>query len=70
MALQDERKFFKMADVTLTASCRVKLKSSENLKKYLDFSRELKQLCNMKGIVVPIIIRALGIVLKRLLKRF
>ena len=43
---------------------RVKLKEMEKKDKYLDFSRGLKKLCNMKVSVIPIVIRALGTVTK------
>ena len=37
--------------------------------KYHDLARDLTKLCNMKVIVIPVIVRALGIVLKNLKKK-
>ena len=39
---------------------RVKLKESEKKDKYLDLARELKKIWNMKVMVIPIVISALG----------
>ena len=49
-------------------SHRINLKESEKKDKYLDLARELKKLWNMKVMIVPIVIGALGIITKRLLK--
>ena len=45
------------------------MKEGEKIYKYLDFAREPKKLWNMKVTVIPIIVRALGIVPKGLEKR-
>ena len=49
-------------DFAVPADHKVKLKESEKRDKYLDFARELKKLWNMKDIVIPIVIGALGTV--------
>ena len=46
----------------------VKLKESEKKNKYLDLTRELKKLWNMKVTFIPIVIGALGIVTEGLIK--
>ena len=50
------------------AEHKVKLKESEKKDKYLDHTRELKKLWNMKVTVIYIVISAHGTVTKRLLK--
>ena len=52
----------------LSAGHRINLKESEKKDKYLDLARELKNLWNMKVMIVPIVIGALGTITKRLLK--
>ena len=47
---------------------RVKLKESETKDKYLDPARELKKLWNMKVMIIPIVIGALGTVTEGLVK--
>ena len=47
---------------------RVKIKESEKVNKYIDLARELKKQKNLKVTVMPIVIRALGTVLKELKK--
>ena len=44
----------------------VKLKENKKRYKYLDLARELKKLWNMKVTVIPVVIGALGIVIKGL----
>ena len=46
----------------------MKLKEREKKVKYLDLTRELKKLWNMKAAMIPIVIGALGIVTKELVK--
>ena len=41
---------------------RVKIKEAEKMDKYLDLAREMKNLWNMKVMVIPVIICALGTV--------
>ena len=48
------------------ADHRVKLKESKKRDKYLDDARKLKK--NMKMMVIPIVISALGTILKGLIK--
>ena len=47
---------------------RINLKESEKKDKYLDLTRELKKLWNMKVTIVPIVIGAFGTITKGLLK--
>ena len=47
---------------------QIKLKECEKRDKYLDFARELKNLWNMKVIIIPIVIGAFGTITKGLLK--
>ena len=54
--------------LAVPADHRVKLKESEKTDKYLDNTRELKNLWNMKVMFIPIIISALGTVTKGLIK--
>ena len=55
-------------DFSVPADHRVKLKESEKKHKYYDLARELKKLWNMKATVIPILIGALGTVIKGLVK--
>ena len=45
----------------------VKLRESEKKDKYLDLAREQKKLYDVKVTVIPIVIGALGTVIKRLI---
>ena len=47
---------------------RIKIKESEKRDKYLDLVREVKKLWNMKVTVMPVVISALGIVPKGLIR--
>ena len=47
---------------------RVKSKEREKKNEYLDFTRKLKKLWNMKVTFIPIVIGALGTVIKGLIK--
>ena len=53
-------------DLAVPADHRVKLKESEKKANYLDLAREFKKLWNMKVMVIPIVIDALGTVTKGL----
>ena len=53
-------------DFAVPAELRVKLSESEKRDKYPDLARELKKLWNMKVMVIPIVIGALGTVTKEL----
>ena len=55
-----------LVDFAVPADDRVKLKENEKMNKYLDLSRELKKLWNMKVKVIPIVVGALGTVRKGL----
>ena len=57
-----------IVDFAVPADHRVKLKEIEKKDKYLDLTRELKKLWNMRVKVVPIVIGALGTVPKGLEK--
>ena len=56
-------------DSALPAYHRMKIKESENINKYLEFTRELKQLWDMRVTVIPVVFSALGMVLNILAKR-
>ena len=56
-------------DLTVTVGHRIKSKESEKRDKYLDLARELKKkLWNMKVTMIPIVIRTLRTIPKRLVK--
>ena len=57
-----------LVDFSVPADHREKLKEIEKKDKYLDLTRELKKLWNMRVKVVPIVIGALGTVPKGLEK--
>ena len=58
----------KIVVFAVPADHRINLKESERKDKYLDLARELKTLWNMKVTIVPIVIGALGTIIKELLK--
>ena len=58
----------KIVDFAVPADHRINLKESEKKDKYLDLAREMKKLWNMKVMIVPIVIGALGTITKGLLK--
>ena len=64
-----KKKICKVVDFAVPADQRINLKESEKRDKYLDFSRELKKLWNMKVTIIPIVIGAFGTVTEGLLKR-
>ena len=55
-------------DFAVIGNNRVKLKESEKKDKHLDLARELKNLWNMKVMIIPIVIGALGTVTKVLVQ--
>ena len=55
-------------DFAVPADHRVRLKENEEKNKYLDLDKELKKLWNMKITDIPIVIGALGTVIKELVK--
>ena len=56
-------------DLSVPAEHRLKLKENGKKDKYLDLSREMKQLWNMKMTVVPIVIGVLGTLTKGLVQK-
>ena len=67
---QQKRELFKIVDFAVPADHRVKLNESEKKDKYLDHSRDLNKLCNMKVTFIPIVIGSLGTITKGLIKGF
>ena len=65
---QQKKRICKIVDFAVPADHKIKLKECEKRDKYLDLARELKNLRNMKVIIIPIVIGAFGTVTKRLLK--
>ena len=63
-----KKRICKIVDFAVPVDHRINLKESEKKNKYLDLARELKKLWNMKVTIVPIVIDALGIITKGLLK--
>ena len=55
-------------DLVVLANHRVKIKESEKIEKYLDFTRKLNNQKNVKVTVIPMVVGALGTVLKHLEK--
>ena len=58
----------RIVDFAVLADHRVKLKECEKRDKYLNLARELKKLWNMKVMIIPIVVGALGTVTKRLVQ--
>ena len=58
----------KIVDFAVSTDHRIKLKECEKKDKYLDLTRELKELWNMKVTIIPIVIGTFGTVIKGLLK--
>ena len=63
-----KKKICKIVVVAVPAYHRINLKESGKKDKYLDLTRELKKLWNMKVTIVPIVIGALCTITKGLLK--
>ena len=57
-----------MVNFAVPADHKEKLKESEKKDKYLNLARELKNLWNMKEIIIRIVIDSLGTVTKGLIK--
>ena len=55
---------------TRTCCYRVKISENEKRNKYLDLTRQLKKLWNMRVTVIPVVIGALGTVLKGLERKW
>ena len=60
-----KKKTCRIEDVAVLADHRVKLKESKTKDKYLDFTRELKKISNMKVMMIPIVIGVLSTVTKK-----
>ena len=55
-----EKRTCKIVDFAVPAEHRIKLKECEKKDKYLDLTRELKKLWNMKVTIIRIVIGAFG----------
>ena len=66
--LNKRKRICKIVDFAVPAGDRINLKEIEKKNKYLDLSRELKKLWNLKVTIVPIVVGALGTVTNVLLK--
>ena len=66
--INKNKRIFKIVDFAVPADHRINLKESEKKDKYPDHAKELKKLFNMKVMIVPIVIGALGTITKGLLK--
>ena len=55
-------------DFAIPVNHRMNIEENKKIGKYLELARELKKLRNMKATVIPIVIGALGVVLKSLEK--
>ena len=66
--INKKKRICKIVDFAVPAYLRINLKESEKKDKYIDLSRELKKLWNMKVTNVPIVIGALGTITKGSLK--
>ena len=66
--INKKRRTCRIVDFVVPADYRVKWKERERRDKYLDLSRELKKLWNMKVTIIPIVIGSLGTVTKGLLQ--
>ena len=68
MIINKKKRICKTVDFAVLVDHRINLKEYEKKDKYLDLVRELKKLWNMKMTIVSIVIGALGIITKGLLK--
>ena len=57
-----KKKTSKIVDFAVLANHGIKLKENEKKDKYLDLSRKVKKLWNMKVTIIPIVIGAFGTV--------
>ena len=69
LIINKKKRTCKIVDFAVPADHRVKLKESEKKDKYLDLTRELKKLWNMKVTFIPIIIGTLDTITNELIKR-
>ena len=65
---QQKKRTCNIVDFAVPADHKIKLKEYEKKYKYLDLTKELKKLWNMKVTIIPIVIGAFGTVTKGLLK--
>ena len=63
-----KKRICQTVDFAVPTEHRLNLKECAKNDKYLDFTRELKKLWNMKVTIVPIVIGAFGTITKGLLK--
>ena len=68
MIINKKKRTSKIVDFAVPADHKIKLKECEKKYKYLDLSRELKKLWNIKVTIISIVIGAFGLVTKGLLK--
>ena len=68
--INKKKRIYHPVDFAILADSRVKIKASKKIDKYLDLARELKRLWNMKIMVIPNIVGAIGTTWKKsLIKR-
>ena len=68
LIINKKKRICKIVDFAVPADLRIKLKECEKRDKYLDLTRELKKLWNMKVTIISIEIGAFGTVTNGLLK--
>ena len=68
MIINKKKRICKIVDFAVPADHRIILKECAKKDKYLDLTRELKKLWNMKVTIVSIVIGAFGTITKGLLK--
>ena len=68
LIINKKKRICKIVDFAVPADHRINLKECAKKDKYLDLTRELKKLWNMKVTIVPIVIGAFGTITKGLLK--
>ena len=64
---QQKKRIYKIIDFAVPADHKLKLKECGLRDKYLDLTRELKKLWNMKVKIIPLVIGAIGKVAKGLI---
>ena len=69
IVINKKRNMAQLIDFAIPHDSRVESKEIEKIEKYQDLVRELKKLWDMKIVVIPIVIRALGTTSKMLPKR-
>ena len=61
-----EKRICRIVNLAVPADHRGKIKKSKKRDKYFDLAGKLRKLCNMKVMVIPIVIGTLGAALKNL----